>query len=104
MLKPGGFMIHTTRLLNPIHGYPSDLWPLTPRAWTCSSRARPSWLRLLAVLMIHFGMQSVRIPEVRWLGLLSIQRAKRHGIAPTSGLADHFIRFAPIRERSSFLR
>lgn len=30
VLKPGGYVVHTTCLINPIHKYPYDLWRFTP--------------------------------------------------------------------------
>lgn len=72
VLKPGGYMIHTTCLYNPIHGYPSDFWRFTPKGLEMLVKDKADlveasgWGNWLALLMIHLGMRSVKIPEVRW--------------------------------------
>jgi len=72
LLKPGGYMIHTTCLLNPIHGYPSDFWRFTPRGLELLVQDKAElieaagWGNWLALLMIHLGMRGVLIPEASW--------------------------------------
>ena len=80
VLRTGGYMVHTTCLLQPIHGYSDDFWRYTPRALELmvKDKARiieaAGWGNWLALLAVHFGMRSVLIPEVRWHPLNWIAR------------------------------
>ena len=39
VVRPGGFVVHTTCLLNPIHREPGDFWRFTPDALALSAAA-----------------------------------------------------------------
>jgi ubiquinone/menaquinone biosynthesis C-methylase UbiE len=42
VVRPGAYVVHTTCLINPIHGAPHDYWRFTPHAYAYFSLKRTS--------------------------------------------------------------
>jgi len=68
VLRPGGIAIHTTCLMQEIHGFPQDYWRFTPhglrhlfRDWSQIIEAA-SWGNKLAL----FGLRYIPVPHARW--------------------------------------
>jgi SAM-dependent methyltransferase len=71
VLRPGGHMVHTTRLLYPLHG-PSDLWGFTPLGLShlCGEFSKVvesgGWGNGPALVLHWLRLHRLRIPEARW--------------------------------------
>jgi len=70
VLRPGGFVAHTTCLINPVHGYPSDFWRYTPEALTllCKNAGGAviqsgGWGNKTALRLVLAGLRGVKIPR-----------------------------------------
>ncbi len=70
VVKPGGFVVHTTCLLNPVHREPGDFWRFTPDALALLCRSAggiveeaASWGSREALLLTEIGLRTVKIPE-----------------------------------------
>ncbi len=72
VLRPGGFVLHTTCFINPIHGAPSDYWRFTPEALRLLgmnfSRIIDcgGWGNFEAWLLIRDGLRFDGIPHAKW--------------------------------------
>jgi SAM-dependent methyltransferase len=72
VLKPGGYAIHTTCLINPIHSAPKDFWRFTPDAlaFLCREFSRvievAGWGNPFAWLIIWLGLRYDGIPDIGW--------------------------------------
>lgn len=72
VLRPGGWMILTTCLMNPIHGAPGDFWRFTPDGLRhlCSLFSRieqaEGWGNAWVHLMQFFGVRGIPIPHARF--------------------------------------
>lgn len=82
VVKAGGYVIHTTCLLNPVHGYPSDFMRFTPGKLQRLVEAQSEvvevggWGTRLAMLLVVLGLRSVVVPEARWHPINWIARQK----------------------------
>ncbi|MFQ5911350.1 MAG: methyltransferase domain-containing protein [Thermoplasmata archaeon] len=73
VLKPGGYAIHTSCLINPVHHAPKDYWRFTPDAlaYLCRNFGETmecaSWGNRVVVLLIAIrdAFRRVQIPERR---------------------------------------
>lgn len=72
VLRPGGVAVHTTCLINPIHGAPRDFWRFTPdglrwlhRDWG-SIVACDGWGNFDAWRVIRDGLRLDGVPEATW--------------------------------------
>ena len=78
VLRPGGFGIHTTCFMNPIHGCPGDFWRFTPAALELLCRHHGEivelggwgnyyvWIPVVAGLRYEPVLESRRSP-LRWI-------------------------------------
>ena len=72
VLRPGGIAVHTTCLINPVHGHPSDYWRFTPQALIHLGRRfgevidAGGWGNRAALAMMALGLRYEKIPESRW--------------------------------------
>jgi SAM-dependent methyltransferase len=69
VVRPGGFVVHTTCLLNPIHREPGDFWRFTPDALRllCKSAGAVdietgSWGNRQALAIAMAGARMVKVP------------------------------------------
>jgi SAM-dependent methyltransferase len=69
VLKPGGVMVHTTCLINPIHRAPGDFWRFTPAALQllCVSagavvQSAGSWGNRAAIALCEMGQRMTKVP------------------------------------------
>jgi len=69
VVKAGGFVVHTTCLLNPIHREPGDFWRFTPDALALLCRAAggevieaKSWGNREALALTQAGIRSRKVP------------------------------------------
>ena len=69
VVKPGGFVVHTTCVLNPIHKEPGDLWRFTPEALSLLCRTTGgevteagSWGNREALILTQLGIRSHNVP------------------------------------------
>jgi SAM-dependent methyltransferase len=67
--KPGGFVVHTTCQLNPVHREPGDFWRFTPDALALLCRAAGgevietgSWGNRQALALTQVGIRSAKVP------------------------------------------
>lgn len=71
VLRPGGFAVHTTVMLYPIHGE-TDLWGFTPEGleYLCAGFGRvveaAGWGNLGAMLLIWLRLHRLPVPHARW--------------------------------------
>lgn len=72
LLRPGGLAVHTTCLINPIHGAPRDFWRFTPdglrwlhRKWSCIVDCG-GWGNFQAWKVIRDGLRLDGIPTAAW--------------------------------------
>jgi ubiquinone/menaquinone biosynthesis C-methylase UbiE len=69
VLKPGGWAIHASCMLLPIHNAPADLWRFTPAALTYLARQYKriievgSWGNKYVPLLIAAGLQYQKVPS-----------------------------------------
>lgn len=70
VVRPGGFVVHTTCLLNPIHREPGDFWRFTPDALALLVRAAggevletASWGNRHALVLTQLGIRSHKVPK-----------------------------------------
>jgi SAM-dependent methyltransferase len=72
VLAPGGIAVHTTCLMNPIHGSPKDFWRFTPEALGLLHRDWSEiievggWGNFKAWSVINDGMRFLGIPHAKW--------------------------------------
>lgn len=69
VVKPGGFVCHTTCMINPIHGVPNDFWRFTPDALRllatssgCDVIEADGWGNREAWALIDLGFRFAPIP------------------------------------------
>jgi len=80
VLRPGGLMVHTTRLLYPLHG-PSDLWGFTPLGLSrlCGGFSKVveagGWGNGPALILHWLRLHRLRVPDARWHPLHRIATA-----------------------------
>ena len=72
LLRPGGVAIHTTCLINPIHGVPRDFWRFTPdglrwlhRDWGSIIEC-DGWGSFEAWRVIRDGLRFDGVPHATW--------------------------------------
>ena len=70
VLRPGGHAVHTTCLINPVHGAPSDFWRFTPQALALLGTTAGAavvltggWGNRIALKVIDLGFRMAKIPE-----------------------------------------
>jgi SAM-dependent methyltransferase len=72
VLRPGGISVHTTCLINPIHGAPSDFWRFTPDGLSLLHR---EWSEIIEVggwgnfqvwNVVQDGIRFAGVPHARW--------------------------------------
>jgi len=70
VLKPGGYVCHTTCFINPIHGSPKDFWRYTPDALRllasstgCVEIYTDCWGNLDVWAMVDLGLRRVKVPK-----------------------------------------
>lgn len=70
VVKPGGFICHTTCFITEVHGVPKDFWRFTPGALEllatsagCDVVEAGSWGNREAWALIHAGFRTARLPE-----------------------------------------
>jgi SAM-dependent methyltransferase len=72
VLKPGGYAVHATCLMNPIHGAPGDFWRFTPDGLRllCKKHAAITdfggWGNPYAFAIMSLKMRYEGVPEARW--------------------------------------
>jgi SAM-dependent methyltransferase len=72
VLKPGGYIIHTTCFMNPIHGAPNDYWRFTPAALRllCEKQSTvmeaDGWGNAYVFGIMSLGLRYEGVPEARW--------------------------------------
>jgi SAM-dependent methyltransferase len=80
VLKPGGWLVHTTCFINPIHWGPSDLWRFSPQALDllCKGCKKiidvDGWGNPYAWILIWLGLRFDGIPHARWHPLNKVAR------------------------------
>jgi SAM-dependent methyltransferase len=69
VVMPGGFVVHTTCVLNPIHKEPGDFWRFTPDALALLCRAAGgdvvqtgSWGNRQALTLTQLGIRNQKVP------------------------------------------
>ena len=69
VVKPGGFVVHTTCVLNPIHREPGDFWRFTPDALALLCRTAggevieaKSWGNREALALTQLGIRTQKVP------------------------------------------
>ena len=69
VVKPGGFVVHATCLLNPVHREPGDFWRFTPDALALLCRSAGgevleagSWGNRQALALTQVGIRSAKVP------------------------------------------
>lgn len=67
--RPGGFIVHTTCVLNPVHREPGDFWRFTPDALALLCRAAGglvietgSWGNRQALALTEAGIRTTKVP------------------------------------------
>lgn len=72
VLRPGGIALHTTCLINPVHGAPQDFWRFTPDAL---SLLHKEWSEIIEVggwgnfqvwSVVQDGLRYVGVPHAKW--------------------------------------
>ena len=73
VVRPGGYIVHTTCFMNPGHEQPHDFWRFSPEALELLCRtagAEPiqceGWGNRWAVLAIALGLRTLRVPSSAW--------------------------------------
>lgn len=72
LLKPGGIAVHTTCLINPVHGYPGDFWRFTPEGLKLLSRSFSEILEVggfgnRAIWIVSaLGLRMHPVPHAAW--------------------------------------
>ena len=72
VLKPGGLALHTTCLINPVHGCPNDYWRFTPEALKLMTKdfgealSLGGWGNFYVWLFAGLGLRLEPIPHARW--------------------------------------
>ncbi len=72
VLRPGGWVVHTTCFINPIHEAPADYWRFTPEGLRqlCQGYARviecAGWGNPYAWLAVWLGLRFEGVPEASW--------------------------------------
>ena len=70
--KPGGYVVHTTCLLNPVHNFPADYWRFTPEGLELLAKGlgrvveRGGWGNPWLPLALLFDMRHLPVPEPSW--------------------------------------
>jgi SAM-dependent methyltransferase len=69
VVRPGGFVVHTTCLLNPIHREPGDFWRFTPDALALLCRSAGgdvitagAWGNREALSLTEAGLRMLKVP------------------------------------------
>jgi SAM-dependent methyltransferase len=69
VVRPGGWVVHTTCLMNPVHQAPGDFWRFTPDALALLCRSAGaieietgSWGNRSALALTQVGLRMVKIP------------------------------------------
>lgn len=70
IVKPGGYICHTTCFINNVHGAPKDFWRFTPDALAlmasaagCEVIETGGWGNREAWALIELGFRTAKIPE-----------------------------------------
>ncbi len=72
VLKPGGYAVHTTCFINPVHDVPKDFWRFTPDALKFLHRhfgeilECKGWGNFEVWSFVKDGLRFTGVPEVRW--------------------------------------
>ena len=72
VLRPGGLLLHTTCLVNPVHLRPQDYWRFTPDALELLVAGgadvieADGWGNRMAVLVVGLGLRTIPVPESTW--------------------------------------
>lgn len=72
VLRPGGLLVHTTCLINPIHCCPGDYWRFTPDGLRllCQNQAEvieaAGWGNLWVWAFVMLGLRFEPVPRSRW--------------------------------------
>lgn len=69
VVGPGGFAVHTTCFINPVHRHPGDFWRFTPEALALMCErsggivvSTGGWGNKEALALVQAGLNRVRIP------------------------------------------
>lgn len=68
VLRAGGIAVHTTCLINPVHGHPSDYWRFTPQALSHLARKfnriidAGGWGNRGVLAMMALGLRYEKVP------------------------------------------
>jgi hypothetical protein len=69
VVRPSGFVAHTTCFMNPVHGYPMDFWRFSPDALSllCESAGGTvmtvgGWGNRKAMRLVMSGLRGIRVP------------------------------------------
>lgn len=70
ILKPGGFLCHTTCFINPVHAHPNDFWRFTPDALklmaaaaSCDEVSADGWGNKDAWALVQIGLRRMPLPS-----------------------------------------
>lgn len=85
VVRPGGWIVHTTCFMNPIHLVPSDLWRYAPDAleYLCRGASRivdvGGWGNPLVPPLLALGIRWVGVPHASWHPLHKVATWNRPG-------------------------
>lgn len=91
--KPGGYVVHTTCLLNPIHNFPADYWRFTPAGLEVLAKGlgtvvdRGSWGNPFLPVALVLGLRHVPVPEASWHPLHRLATMNRDAYASVVWIA-----------------
>ena len=72
VLKPGGWAVHTTCFMNPMHGAPGDFWRFTPDALRLLCKGYSTvldaggWGNPCVFAIMSLNLRYEGVPEARW--------------------------------------
>jgi SAM-dependent methyltransferase len=72
VLKPGGYIVHTTCFVNPVHGWPGDFWRYTPEALRLlvgddmEVVANDGWGNAYVWVVEKLGLRKTPVPRATW--------------------------------------
>jgi SAM-dependent methyltransferase len=92
VLRPGGTLVLTTCLMNPIHQEPDDYWRFTPQGLRFLAqrfgriRVAGGWGNPYVLLLFVLGLRFEGIPEGRWHPLRRVAEMNHPGWPVTTWL------------------
>lgn len=72
VVRPGGFVVHTTCFMNPVHGSPGDFWRFTPQALSLLVGDKAdvvesgAWGNPFVWMVAALGLRYTPVPHARW--------------------------------------